>query len=892
MEIHSDNEDGVGLIETPVKLLDSAAAASHFSYRYRHRKCKDDTAIAKLLLEDETSYDGTSCFESDEKCQINFCTQPLVPANAALSLPSCWMSTKKRSRSVRKTNEKLKSTSRIWYSVPIVYSDVNPWEVLAPPTPDIVATKRKKREIHQKKTNPFLEIHQQFTSKGHEHMHDDEEIIVYHRRKNDKYHVRKKIIWPSLLRQGAKRRATKKKGNLVLAKTEHTKEGMMVVPCKDKIVNVKTQEIAKVELDERTLKEWTILMEKRDSENIEDQDVDEEEREWWDKERELMNERVKSFISSMHLIQGERKFSQWKGSVIDSIGGAYLTQNVSDTLSSSAFISLAAKYPHGVNSGVENCIGSLNDKTVLGPNSKFKMGTENKCFRRKRIKKEEEAIDWDNLRKYYSKDDITAHDTSSNALDWDAVRIAEPDEIAKAIKNRGMSNHLAERIKNCLNILSEDLGSVNLEWIRDVPPDKAKEYLLSIPGLGLKSVECIRLLTLLHKAFPIDRNAGRVAVRLGWVPLQPLPEGLEFHLLKEYPKVDSIQIYLWPRLCKHDPSTLYELHCHMITLGKVFCTKRNPNCNACPLRADCKYFASALASSQLALPGVQEENDVHSDHPMESLNIPLLEGSCTTSKCVVETEPSRCLQMVECDIEDFGLINHAIPEIRIDEEKLRENVHKFINERNIPLEEEHGQMSKALMLRTLETSSIPMPKFKNRTHLRTEHQVFVLPDLHHVLAGLDKRESNDSCPYLLAVWTRENVDTDECNSEEDTVNGTLLIPVRTGVRGIFPLNGTYFQANEVFADDESSQVPIKVPTESLRHLPRRTLYCGNNISAVCRGMKTHEVQKCFWKGYVCFRGFNRKTREAKPLSARFHLPPRNAERYSRGIKKKLEENYE
>ncbi|EYU28211.1 hypothetical protein MIMGU_mgv1a0203722mg, partial [Erythranthe guttata] len=218
----------------------------------------------------------------------------------------------------------------------------------------------------------------------------------------------------------------------------------------------------------------------------------------------------------------------------------------------------------------------------------------------------------------------------------------------------------------------------------------------------------------------------------------------------------------------------------------------------------------------------------------------------------------------------------------IDEEKLRENVHKFINERNIPLEEEHGQMSKALMLRTLETSSIPMPKFKNRTHLRTEHQVYVL----------DKRESNDSCPYLLAVWTRENVDTDECNSEEDTVNGTLLIPVRTGVRGIFPLNGTYFQANEVFADDESSQVPIKVPTESLRHLPRRTLYCGNNISAVCRGMKTHEVQKCFWKGYVCFRGFNRKTREAKPLSARFHLPPRNAERYSRGIKKKLEENYE
>lgn len=30
----------------------------------------------------------------------------------------------------------------------------------------------------------------------------------------------------------------------------------------------------------------------------------------------------------------------------------------------------------------------------------------------------------------------------------------------------------------------------------------------------------------------VDTNVGRIAVRLGWVPLQPLPESLQLHLLE------------------------------------------------------------------------------------------------------------------------------------------------------------------------------------------------------------------------------------------------------------------------------------------------------------------------------------------------------------------------
>jgi hypothetical protein len=46
--------------------------------------------------------------------------------------------------------------------------------------------------------------------------------------------------------------------------------------------------------------------------------------------------------------------------------------------------------------------------------------------------------------------------------------------------------------------------------------------------------------------------------------------------------------------------------------------------------------------------------------------------------------------------------------------------------------------------------------------------------------------------------------------EGDAVEGVLLVTCRAALRGRFPLNGTYFQINEVFADNETVQRPVKV----------------------------------------------------------------------------------
>ncbi|KAH6760448.1 HhH-GPD base excision DNA repair family protein [Perilla frutescens var. frutescens] len=532
-------------------------------------------------------------------------------------------------------------------------------------------------------------------------------------------------------------------------------------------------------------------------------------------------------------------------------------------------------------------------------------------------KEKAEPINWDLLRKQVqSKAGTTGRNREAmDSLDYEAMINADVHEISETIKERGMNNMLAERMKNFLHRLVEDHERIDLEWLRDVQPDKAKDYLLSIRGLGLKSVECIRLLTLHHLAFPVDTNVGRIAVRLGWVPLQPLPESLQLHLLELYPILESIQKYLWPRLCKLDQETLYELHYQMITFGKVFCTKRDPNCNACPMRGECRHFASAFASARLALPGPQERHIVSSAAPrannrsdviIKPMPLPPLEdtmeqGARLSRDCepFIEepTTPEPPAEVEERDIEDaFYEDPDEIPVIKLNIEEFTTNLQSFIQGQ---IEIGEGDMSRALVALNPELPSIPTPKLKHISRLRTEHQVYELPDSHSLLEGMDRRDPDDSTPYLLAIWTPgETADSIQppeskcsymeggglCNNETcfscsstreahaQTVRGTILIPCRTAMRGSFPLNGTYFQVNEVFADHESSLNPIDVPRSLLWNLPRRTVFFGSSVSSIFKGLSTEDIQFCFWKGFVCVRGFELKTRAPRPLKARLHFP--------------------
>ncbi|KAI5419359.1 hypothetical protein KIW84_043500 [Lathyrus oleraceus] len=91
---------------------------------------------------------------------------------------------------------------------------------------------------------------------------------------------------------------------------------------------------------------------------------------------------------------------------------------------------------------------------------------------------------------------------------------------------------LAEHIQKFLKRLVDDHGSIDLEWLRDVPQRVfAERKRTGIEKCGVcapvnTAPSCLpgRLKT------KVDTNVGRIAVHLGWVPLQPLPESLQLHL--------------------------------------------------------------------------------------------------------------------------------------------------------------------------------------------------------------------------------------------------------------------------------------------------------------------------------------------------------------------------
>nr|XP_043630507.1 protein ROS1A-like [Erigeron canadensis] len=307
------------------------------------------------------------------------------------------------------------------------------------------------------------------------------------------------------------------------------------------------------------------------------------------------------------------------------------------------------------------------------------------------------------------------------------------------------------------------------------------------------------------------------------------------HQLEEYPVIQRVQKYLSQRISTLDVDTLHELHYQMITFGKVFCTKEKPNCGSCPLKEDCKHYASKFGSKLI----MQE------------------------------------------DMEDM-FHDPKVPPV-IKEGELLSKAWNYMSEKNIPLNQNAVSQALIAVSSGEASSSISTRRFAER--FRTEHKVYELPDSHPLVQTMVKRDPDDGLPYLLAIWplgetlnalVKEKekchplISSDSREEGEEMVFGTLLVPCRTATRGSFPLDGTFFQTNEVFADDESSRNPLVLPTKSLIDLKTKTLLCGTTITAIFKGMSRQKIKDCFCKGYICIRGFSMTTRAPRPLHQQFH----------------------
>ena len=149
---------------------------------------------------------------------------------------------------------------------------------------------------------------------------------------------------------------------------------------------------------------------------------------------------------------------------------------------------------------------------------------------------------------------------------WEAVRDAPVEEVVAAIRPAGLANQKGPRIQAVLRSISAERGSLDLEFLRHLPAEEARAWLMRFNGVGPKTASIVLQFSLGTPAFPVDTHIHRVSGRLGLRP----------------PKMNAEQAHVF--LAALFPSdAYYAAHLNLIRLGREICTARRAYCERCPL---------------------------------------------------------------------------------------------------------------------------------------------------------------------------------------------------------------------------------------------------------------------------------------------------------------------
>jgi endonuclease-3 len=160
---------------------------------------------------------------------------------------------------------------------------------------------------------------------------------------------------------------------------------------------------------------------------------------------------------------------------------------------------------------------------------------------------------------------------------WEAVRDADSNRVIEAIRIAGLANQKGPRIQQVLQQITAEQGSLNLEYLRDMPRDEGRANLLRFKGVGPKTAAIVLLFSLGKPDFPVDTHIYRVTGRLGLRPEGMSVEAAHEHLAGVFP-----------------PETYQEVHLNIIRHGREICHARNPQCELCFLSDLCTYYADAV----------------------------------------------------------------------------------------------------------------------------------------------------------------------------------------------------------------------------------------------------------------------------------------------------------
>jgi endonuclease-3 len=156
--------------------------------------------------------------------------------------------------------------------------------------------------------------------------------------------------------------------------------------------------------------------------------------------------------------------------------------------------------------------------------------------------------------------------------DWYAVETAPIPELTDVIRPGGLANQKAPRLQSSLRRIREERGDYSLEFLAEMDPLAARDWLTSFDGIGRKTASILLLFCFEMPLMPIDRHVERVSHRIGLLPPKATID--EAHDL-------FLGVFA--------PDQMYEAHVNLIQHGRRICHARRPDCAACPVRPRCRF---------------------------------------------------------------------------------------------------------------------------------------------------------------------------------------------------------------------------------------------------------------------------------------------------------------
>jgi endonuclease-3 len=158
------------------------------------------------------------------------------------------------------------------------------------------------------------------------------------------------------------------------------------------------------------------------------------------------------------------------------------------------------------------------------------------------------------------------------APDWAAVETAPLPELIEAIRPGGLAVSKSPRIQNALRLIREERGDHSLEFLADMAPLEARDWLTRIDGIGKKTASVLLMFSFGMPLMPVDRHVERVSKRIGLIPPKASAD-------------DAHDLYL----ALLAPEQAHEAHVNLIQHGRVVCHARRPDCAHCPVARRCRY---------------------------------------------------------------------------------------------------------------------------------------------------------------------------------------------------------------------------------------------------------------------------------------------------------------